>query len=124
MTSDNITVHVNARYLARESMPEEQRYVYAYDIKIENKSDESVKLISRNWQIIDGNEQTKEVKGLGVVGQQPTIETGESYRYTSGVILETEVGLMQGSYLLKTSEGKTIEAAIPTFALLPPTALH
>jgi len=119
-----INVHVKTRYLAKESRPEQRRYVYAYEIEIENQSDETAQLISRYWRIIDSNDQTQEVQGIGVVGQQPTLEPGASYKYTSGVVIETETGMMQGSYTLRGADGDEFEAEIPAFALVKPSALH
>lgn len=119
-----IQVQVKARYLEKESRPDDKRYVYAYDIHIENTGEESAQLISRHWKIVDSNERTQEVEGIGVVGQQPMLKPGESYRYTSGVVLETETGVMEGSYTLRKENGEEIEAIIPTFALVKPSALH
>lgn len=120
----SINVNVKTRYLEKESKPEEQRFVYAYEINIENTGNESAQLISRYWKIVDSREQTQEVQGLGVVGQQPTLQPGESYQYTSGVVIETETGLMQGSYTLRKEDGEEFEAEIPPFALVVPSALH
>lgn len=119
-----INVNVKAKYLEKESRPEESRFVYAYEILIENNGDESAQLISRHWRIIDSNEHTQEVQGIGVVGQQPTLKPGENYKYTSGVVLETETGVMEGSYTLRKDDGEEFEATIPAFALVTPSALH
>lgn len=119
-----INVQVKARYLAKESRPEECRYVYAYEINIENHGEETAQLISRYWRIVDSNEQTQEVQGIGVVGQQPTLEPGESYQYSSGVVIETETGMMQGRYTLRGANGDEFDAEIPPFALVTPSALH
>ena len=122
--NNNINVNVKTRYLEKESIPEEQRYVYAYEIHIENNGGETAQLISRYWKIVDSNEQVQEVQGLGVVGQQPKLEPGQSYQYTSGAVLETETGLMQGHYVFKKEDGEEFEAEIPAFALVRPSALH
>lgn len=119
-----INVQVKARYLEKESRPEDSRYVYAYDIHIENQGEQTAQLIARQWKIIDSNEQTQEVQGIGVVGQQPILKPGESYRYSSGVVIETETGMMQGAYTLRREDGIEFEAEIPAFALVKPSALH
>lgn len=124
MITRPINVNVKARYLEKESRPEESRFVYAYEIMIENNGDESAQLISRHWRIVDSNDHTQEVQGIGVVGQQPTLKPGEHYKYTSGVVLETETGVMEGSYTLRKNDGEEFEAIIPAFALVTPSALH
>ena len=123
MTKD-IVVNVKTHYLEKESQPDAERFVYAYEIEIANNSDEIAQLISRYWKITDSNNAIQEVQGLGVVGKQPTLKPGESYRYTSGVVLETDTGLMQGSYTMRSENGIEFEAPIPTFALVRPQALH
>lgn len=119
-----INVNVKTRYLEQESKPEDGRYVYAYEIDIANNGDLAAQLISRHWKIVDSKEGTQEVQGLGVVGQQPTIQPGENYTYTSGVVLQTESGHMEGSYTLRDANGEEFEAEIPAFSLVIPTALH
>ncbi len=119
-----IDVNVKTRYLEQESKPEDSRYVYAYEIDIINNGDVAAQLISRHWKIIDSREDTQEVQGLGVVGQQPTLQPGENYKYTSGVVLQTESGYMQGSYTLRDENGQEFEAEIPAFSLVIPSALH
>lgn len=120
----DIQVSVKTSYLAAQSTPHEQRYVYTYTITIANNSDESAQLISRHWLITDANEKLQEVQGTGVVGEQPHIKPGESYTYTSGVILETETGLMEGTYHMRADDGAMFDAEIPPFALVPPHAIH
>lgn len=105
-------------------MPLERRFVYSYTITIANQSDVPAQLISRHWRITDANEKLQEVQGLGVVGEQPHLKPGESYTYTSGVILETETGIMEGTYHMRAEDGALFDAPIPTFALVPPHALH
>jgi ApaG protein len=112
----NIQVLVRTNYVEAQSIPLEHRYVYTYTITIANKSDVPAQLISRHWRITDANEKLQEVQGMGVVG--------ESYTYTSGVILETETGIMEGTYHMRTDEGAMFDAPIPTFALVPPHAVH
>ena len=118
-----IAVSVKTTYVAAQSTPP-QRYVYSYTITIANAGALGAQLISRHWRITDANNQLQEVKGMGVVGEQPLIAPGESYTYTSGVILETETGLMEGSYQMRSDDGELFNASIPTFALVPPHALH
>lgn len=120
---NNIQVTVKTQYHAEQSLPQE-RYVYSYTITISNQGDEPAQLISRHWFIRDAKDQLQEVQGIGVVGEQPHLAPGESYTYTSGVILETEIGTMEGVYHMVTDSGDTFKADIPLFALLPPRALH
>lgn len=120
----DIQVSVKTSYLAAQSTPHEQRYVYTYTITIANNGDEPAQLISRHWLITDANEKLQEVQGMGVVGEQPHIKPGESYTYTSGVILETETGLMEGTYHMRADDGAMFDAEIPPFALVPPHAIH
>lgn len=123
MTED-IVVTVQSQYLTEQSEPESHRYVFAYTITIRNEGDETAQLISRHWIITDENNAVQEVKGLGVVGQQPVIEPGEQYTYSSGAILATTTGTMVGTYQMKAADGVMFEAQIPTFALIPPHKLH
>jgi ApaG protein len=120
----DIQILVLTQYIETQSIPLEHRYVYSYTITIANKSDAPAQLISRHWRITDANERLQEVQGLGVVGEQPYLNPGESYTYTSGVILETETGIMEGIYHMRTDEGAMFDAPIPTFALVPPHAVH
>lgn len=120
----NIDVRVKTTYVAAQSIPQQQRYVYAYTITIANEGGEPTQLISRHWRITDANDHLQEVKGMGVVGEQPCIAPGESYTYTSGVILETETGIMEGSYQMRADSGELFDAPIPAFALVPPHAMH
>jgi ApaG protein len=122
MTS--IHVSVKTTYVTAQSQPVEQRYVYAYTITIANQGDETAQLVSRHWRITDANDKLQEVQGMGVVGEQPVIEPGKSYTYTSGVILETETGIMEGTYHMRGNDGAMFDAPIPTFALVPPHAMH
>lgn len=120
----SIIVDVKPRFIETQSLPEVHRYVYTYTITIANRGDEPAKLISRHWRITDANEKLQEVQGIGVVGEQPHLKPGESYTYTSGVILETETGIMEGTYQMQTDEGVMFDAIIPAFALVPPHAVH
>lgn len=123
MTQD-IHVTVKPNYIAQQSRPAEGRYVYAYTITIANQSDVAAQLIGRHWIIRDQEEKKQEIRGIGVVGEQPYLGPGKSYTYTSGVILETQTGIMQGSYQMKSDDGKLFDVEIPAFALVPPHAVH
>lgn len=120
----SIKIEVKPAYIASQSQPEQRRFVYSYTITITNLGDEQVQLISRHWRITDADSRLQEVRGLGVVGEQPMLAPGQSYTYTSGVILETETGIMEGSYQMRSESGAEFDAAIPTFALVPPHAIH
>lgn len=126
VTAMNTTVAVNVKttFLAARSQPREQRYVYAYTITITNHGEDAAQLISRHWKIRDSKDNLQEVQGMGVVGEQPHILPGASYTYTSGVVLDTETGMMEGSYQMRRENGEVFEAPIPLFALVPPHALH
>lgn len=121
----SIEIKVDTAYVSEQSDPEQQRYVFSYTVNIHNHGSETVKLLSRHWLIVDGNEKVQEVRGQGVVGKQPSIAPGECYEYTSGAILETTMGTMEGSYQMTTeSTQKTFDAAIGMFSLLHPGSLH
>ena len=120
---NKIQVSVKTTYVADQSVPP-QRYVYSYTITIANDGDEAAQLLSRHWRIRDENDKLQEVQGMGVVGEQPFIEPGNSYTYSSGVILETETGIMEGTYQMRADSGDTFDAEIPAFALVPPHAIH
>ncbi len=93
-------------------------------ITISNHGDRAAQLLRRHWLIKDANEDVQEVKGDGVVGDQPRLKPGEDYTYTSGAVLTTQTGTMEGSYLMQTDEGDEFDAPIPLFALVPPQAIH
>lgn len=115
-------VRVRPSYLAEQSAPEERRFVWAYRVEIENRSAEPAQLISRHWIITDATGRVEEVKGLGVVGEQPTIQPGDSFAYSSGCPLQTPSGMMEGRYLMITDSGDRFEIDIPAFSLdLPGT---
>lgn len=120
----DIKINVATRYLAEQSIPAENRFVFAYTITIANQGDEPVRLLSRHWRITDANNRVQEVRGEGVVGEQPLIASGESYRYTSGAMLETAVGTMEGSYTMISASGHDFEAPIAVFSLAQPGVLH
>ena len=112
-----IEVSVEPFYLADRSDPDESRYVWAYRITIDNQSDEFVKLLSRYWHITDGDGRVEEVRGPGVVGDQPELEPGDSYQYTSGCPLSTPSGIMVGRYTMRNARGELFDIAIPAFSL-------
>ena len=116
----NISVTVTPIYLEDQSEPEEDHYVWAYQVKIDNDSLATVKLRSRHWRITDANGLMQEVRGSGVVGEQPVLEPGESFEYTSGTPLTAPSGIMVGSYEMQTDEGNLIEVGIPAFSLDSP----
>ncbi len=119
-----IRIGVKTAYLDSESNPNKERYVFAYTVTIENLGDTSTQLINRHWIIIDGNGKEQEVKGEGVVGEQPVINPGTGYQYTSGTMLETPVGIMQGSYEMRDADGHMFNAEIKPFTLAIPRVLH
>lgn len=120
----NIQVNVATTYIASSSEPEAARYVFAYTITIENKGGIEAQLLSRHWIINDANGKTQEVHGEGVIGEQPHIQPGESFEYTSGAVIETSVGAMQGSYDMLDANGEKFTAVIPSFSLSIPRTLH
>ncbi|OJZ18317.1 MAG: Co2+/Mg2+ efflux protein ApaG [Thiobacillus sp. 65-29] len=119
-----ISIRVDTAYLAEQSDPSADRYVFAYTITIANSGTVAAQLISRHWIITDAHNATQEVKGLGVVGEQPLLRPGESFEYTSGTALATPVGTMQGSYQMVAEDGNKFEAEIPSFMLSMPRVLH
>ena len=120
----NIQIEVNTRYLREHSDPTSGRYAFAYTIDITNRGEAKVKLLNRHWRITDDNNRVEEVRGPGVVGQQPEIGPGQSFQYTSGAIIGTQTGTMQGSYELVTDSGDRFTAPIPAFLLAPPYTVH
>lgn len=119
-----IDIQVDTDYLPEQSAPGKGRYAFSYTISITNCGPESVKLLNRHWQIIDENENVEEVRGPGVVGLQPEIEPGKSFQYTSGAIIKTETGTMQGSYEMQRADGLRFAAPIPPFLLALPHTVH
>lgn len=120
----DIQIEVQTRYLQEQSDPESDRYAFAYTVEICNRSDETVKLLNRYWHITDDNEKVEEVRGAGVIGQQPEILPGQSFHYTSGAIIETQFGSMHGDYEMQSASGEKFNAPIPPFLLAPPLAVH
>lgn len=119
-----IDISVTTQYLQEQSDPENNRYVFAYTIGIENKREQPVKLLSRHWIITDDNDKVEEVRGSGVLGQQPLIEPGQVFHYTSGAVLTTGFGTMQGSYEMLSADGEKFAAPIPAFLLSRPLTVH
>lgn len=119
-----IQIDVRTAYLPGQSEPGQNRYVFAYTITITNAGSVPARLLARHWIITDANEQKREVHGEGVVGEQPYLLPGSSFQYTSGTILETPVGTMQGSYQMIADDGTAFNAEIPSFTLSIPRTLH
>jgi len=119
-----ITVVPKASFLADQSDPGGDKYVFSYTITITNTGDVAAQLVSRHWFITDAEHRVQEVKGLGVVGQQPLLKPGESFEYTSGASIPTSVGTMHGSYQMRAEDGHTFDAPIPPFTLSVPRTLH
>ena len=120
----DITVAVKTVYLPEQSDPARSTYVFAYTITITNTGEVAAQLISRHWIITDADSQVQEVKGLGVVGQQPLLQPGESFEYTSGTSLATAVGTMRGTYQMVRDNGESFDAEIAPFALALPYSLN
>jgi ApaG protein len=119
-----IQVVARPTYLADQSDPAKSQFVFAYTITITNTGDVTAQLISRHWLITDAEHRVQEVKGLGVVGQQPVLKPGERFEYTSGASLPTAVGTMRGTYQMLAEDGHAFDADIPTFTLSVPRTLH
>ncbi len=119
-----IAVTAIPQYIAEQSDPANDSYVFAYAITIENVGTVPAQLISRHWIITDGSGEVQEVRGLGVVGRQPLLQPGEKFEYTSGCQLDTPVGTMRGSYQMTAVDGKQFEARVPEFTLAVPRVLH
>lgn len=119
-----ITIEVQTAYLAEQSDPAVPRYVFAYTITIRNNGQVPATLLTRRWVITDANGKVREVEGEGVVGEQPRIAPGQSHRYSSGAVIETPVGVMEGCYGMVTEDGMAFPAQIPAFRLAVPGILH
>jgi ApaG protein len=120
----NIRVAVEAQYSPAHSHPTNQQWFFLYTIRITNEGTERVQLISRHWLITDANDRVEEVRGLGVVGQQPTLAPGESFEYTSGCPLPTAFGVMRGTFHMVTDRGERFETEIAPFYLQGPYSVH
>ncbi|MEC7885879.1 MAG: Co2+/Mg2+ efflux protein ApaG [Pseudomonadota bacterium] len=119
-----IDINVETLYIEPQSDPENNRYVFTYTINILNQGKVTVQLISRHWIVTDANNKIQEIKGLGVVGEQPVLQPNESFKYTSGTIIETPVGTMQGEYQMEAENGYKFEAEIPMFSLKVPKIVN
>jgi ApaG protein len=119
-TTRGIRISVRPSFLDKESDPEDGRFVWAYTVRIDNQSGETIRLRGRYWRITDAAGMTEEVKGVGVVGEQPTIRPGEGFEYTSGTPLATPSGVMVGRYTMETAKGERFEVDIPAFSLDSP----
>lgn len=120
----DINITVRTVYIPEQSDPDSDRYVFAYTIVIANEGTEAAQLISRHWIITDAENRIQEVRGLGVVGEQPFLRPGETFEYTSGTSLATPVGTMRGSYQMVAEDGLKFDAEIPEFTLTMPRVLH
>lgn len=121
---NQIQVDVETRYIEEQSNPDQNYYVFAYTITIQNKGRQAARLLTRHWVITDSNQKVQEVRGEGVVGEQPHLKPGEQFVYTSGTMLETAVGTMKGSYQMQADDGSQFDAEIDEFVLSTPRVLH
>jgi len=119
-----VSVHVQSQYVASQSSPDDDRYVFAYTITIRNLGRSAVQLLGRYWVITNGNGRETEVQGEGVVGEQPLITPGNEFQYTSGAVIETPMGTMQGHYVMVDEQGDTFNVEIPVFRLAIQTHIH
>jgi ApaG protein len=119
-----IQVIVTTRFLEDQSIPEDDRFVFAYTIRIQNLGEVAAQLVSRHWLITDANGKVQEVRGDGVVGEQPWLQPGEQFEYTSGTVLETPLGTMRGSYQMVADDGTRFDAMVDPFTLSIPRTLH
>ena len=122
--TDGVRVAVESFFLSKRSDPEQRRYVFAYRITISNESGETLQLLRRRWVITDRDQKVTEVSGDGVVGEQPVLEPGDSHTCTSGSVIETEIGTMEGCYEMQGETGRIFEVEIPQFLLAVPRTLH
>lgn len=124
INAPRVCVQVQSMYVETQSQPDEQRYVFAYNITVRNLGRHQVQLVSRYWLITNANGQETEVQGEGVVGEQPIIAPGSEFQYTSGAVLETPLGTMQGHYEMLDHQGQGFRIAVPVFRLAIPTLIH
>ncbi|MBX2813396.1 MAG: Co2+/Mg2+ efflux protein ApaG [Myxococcales bacterium] len=120
--TEGFRVRVESRYLAHQSTPAHNRFVFAYTVMMINEGDGTVKLESRHWIITDGRDKVEEVRGEGVVGEKPVLKPGQSFQYTSGCVLETTFGTMKGAYRIVREDGTYFDAEISPFMLMTPFA--
>jgi ApaG protein len=121
---NKIDIKVMPAYIADQSDPKNNHYVFSYTVTIKNTGSTPAKLLTRHWVITDGDGQVQEVKGDGVIGEQPLLKPGEGFQYTSGTFMNTPFGTMQGSYQMISDSGEQFNADIPTFQLAVPNTLH
>ncbi|MCC6172757.1 MAG: Co2+/Mg2+ efflux protein ApaG [Gammaproteobacteria bacterium] len=119
-----IRVEVRTTFLPEQSAPQDQRYVFSYTITIHNEGEVAARLLTRHWIITDSNGKVQEVRGSGVVGEQPHLKPGQAFRYSSGAVIETPVGAMHGSYQMLGDDGAKFDAPIPPFRLAMPGVLN
>lgn len=124
LDSPRVCVQVQSFYIESQSSPEDERFVFAYTVTIRNLGRTAVQLLGRYWLITNGNGRETEVQGEGVVGEQPHIEPGNDYQYTSGAVIETPLGTMQGHYAMVDAQGEAFKVEIPVFRLAIPTFIH
>lgn len=120
----NVQVSVESMYVESQSVPDQKRFVFAYTITIRNTGRVPAKLLTRHWIITDSNGKVQEVRGEGVVGEQPHLQPGQAFQYTSGTLLETAMGSMRGSYQMIADDGVEFDADVPAFTLSVPRVLH
>ena len=123
-TTYAINVDVQPAYIAEQSDPKNNQYVFSYTVTIKNTGNIPAKLLTRHWIITDGDGETQEVKGEGVAGEKPYLKPGEDFCYTSGTMMKTPIGTMHGSYQLVADDGVSFDAEIPSFSLNVPNMLH
>jgi ApaG protein len=122
--TNNVRVEVESRYAPNRSLPFQNEWFFTYTVRITNEGDETVQLLSRHWTVIDASGKVEEVKGPGVVGEQPVLAPGESFQYTSGCQLKTSSGLMRGTYQMVDGDGGYFDVEIAPFALQEPYTVH
>ena len=122
--TNGIRVTVSSNYIPAQSAPKARRYVFAYTVRIANEGTDAAQLKSRHWIITDGNGKVEEVRGPGVVGEQPMLKPGDNFEYTSGCVLETPRGSMEGTYQMVRADGSEFDATIAPFALMLPYSLN
>ena len=121
---NKVLVVAKPQYIEAQSSPEQNRFVFAYTITITNVGSVPARLLTRHWLITDGNGKVQEVNGEGVVGEHPHLNPGDSFRYTSAAMIETQVGVMQGKYKMQSDTGENFNALVPKFTLSIPRTLH
>ena len=122
--SNKIHIEVVPAYIKEQSDPTNNHYVFSYTVTIRNDGNQPARLLTRHWVITDGDGQVQEVRGEGVIGEQPHLQPGEGFQYTSGTFMNTPVGTMQGSYHMIADDGEKFDAEIPSFTLSVPNVLH